>query len=87
MEKASKAFEQAEQGVEKSIETLADTVIAVIDKLAGKESDVKLSFENLTLDLGMMKASLNGAIVFDVVYAIDAKTSTGSAISRTEVTM
>ena len=54
-------------------ETLGDTVIAVLDKLAGKKSDLKLSFEDLTLDLGMMKARLNGAVVLDVVYASEAE--------------
>jgi hypothetical protein len=54
-------------------ETLSDTVIAVLDKLAGKQSDLKLSFEDLTLDLGMMKARVNGAVVLDVVYASEAE--------------
>jgi len=52
---------------------MADTVLAVIDKLAGKESDIKLSFEDLTLDLGMVKAKLNGNIVLDIVYSKEAK--------------
>lgn len=52
---------------------MGDTVIAVLDKLAGKKSDIKLSFEDLTFDLGMMKARVNGAVVLDVVYASEAK--------------
>ncbi|MGD6853255.1 MAG: hypothetical protein ACQCN6_14450 [Candidatus Bathyarchaeia archaeon] len=65
--KAGKQLETAAHG-------MAETVLAVIDKLAGKESDVKLSFENLTLDMGRFKATLNGAIVLDIVYSKDAKT-------------
>ena len=53
---------------------MAEVVLAVMDKLAGKESDLKLSFEDLTLDMGMFKARLNGAIVLDIVYAKEATT-------------
>lgn len=55
------------------VETMSETVIAVLDKLAGKKSDIKLSFEDLNLDLGMVKARLNGAVVLDVVYASEAE--------------
>ena len=70
MENKSKDVSQT---MERAAETLGDTVIAVLDKLAGKKSDLKLSFEDLTLDLGMMKARLNGAVVLDIVYASEAK--------------
>ncbi len=66
-----------ESKMEKNLETaahgMAETMLAVIDKLAGKESDLKLSFEDLTLDMGMFKAKLNGAIVLDIVYSKDVK--------------
>ncbi|MDR1992277.1 MAG: hypothetical protein LBQ98_02080 [Nitrososphaerota archaeon] len=58
-----------EKPFEKSAENMAATVVAVMDRLAGKESDVRLSFEDLTLDLGRFKARLNGSIVLDIVYA------------------
>ena len=70
MENKSKGVSQT---MERAAETLGDTVIAVLDKLAGKKSDLKLSFEDLTLDLGMMKTRLNGAVVLDVVFASEAK--------------
>ena len=60
-------------GMEKAAETMGDTVIAVLDKLAGKKSDLKLSFEDLTLDVGMMKVKLNGAVVLDIQYATEVK--------------
>ena len=60
-------------GMEKAAETMGDTVIAVLDKFAGKKSDLKLSFEDLTLDVGMMKVKLNGAVVLDIQYAIEVK--------------
>jgi len=68
----SKGMEKTAHGIEKATETMGDTVIAVLDRLAGKKSDVKLSFEDLTLDVGMMKATVNGAVVLDIVYASEA---------------
>ena len=55
----------------KTSEDMGDTMIKLIDKLAGKESDIKLSFQDLTLDLGMIKAKLNGSIVLDVIYVTE----------------
>ena len=55
----------------KTSEDMGDTLIKLIDKLAGKESDIKLSFQDLTLDLGMIKAKLNGSIVLDVIYVTE----------------
>ena len=69
----SKAKESS-KNMERTAETMGDTVIAVLDRLAGKKSDVKLSFEDLTLDVGMMKAKVNGAVVLDIVYASEATT-------------
>jgi hypothetical protein len=78
MEKTSKIAEKTAHGMEQAAETLADTLLAVMDKLAGKESDIKLSFENLTLDLGMMKTTLNGAIILDIIYSKDVEKTTTS---------
>ena len=47
---------------------MGDTMLKLIDKLAGKGSDIKLSFQDLTLDVGMMKAKINGSIVLDILY-------------------
>jgi hypothetical protein len=70
MESKSK---ESSKNMERGAETMGDTVIAVLDRLAGKKSDLKLSFEDLTLDVGMMKAKVNGAVVLDIVYASEAK--------------
>ncbi|HDQ05831.1 MAG TPA: hypothetical protein ENN36_03800 [Candidatus Bathyarchaeota archaeon] len=56
----------------KTSEDMGDTLIKLIDKLAGKESDIKLSFQDLTLDMGVIKTKLNGSIVLDVIYVTDA---------------
>ncbi len=71
MESKSK---ESSKNMERTAETMGDTVIAVLDRLAGKKSDLKLSFEDLTLDVGMMKAKVNGAVVLDIVYANEATT-------------
>lgn len=73
MEKNSSIIEKTAHGMEETAEIMANTLLAIIDKLAGKESDLKLSFDDLTLDLGMMKAKLNGAIILDIVYAKEAE--------------
>ncbi|MGE5555506.1 MAG: hypothetical protein ACM3UY_04480 [Methanocella sp.] len=62
-----------EKSAQEAAHSMAETVLAVMDKLAGKESDLKLSFEDLTLDMGRFKAKLNGSIVLDIVYAKEAK--------------
>jgi len=56
----------------KTSESMGDTLLNLIDKLAGKESDIKLSFQDLTLDMGAVKATLNGSVILDVVYVTDA---------------
>jgi hypothetical protein len=60
---------KASESMQRTAETLGDTVVAVLDKLAGTQSDLKLSFQELTLDTGVMKATVNGAIVLDVIMA------------------
>jgi hypothetical protein len=52
---------------------LGETIIKLIDKLAGKGSDIKLSFQDLTLEAGLLKAKLNGSIVLDVLYVSEKK--------------
>ena len=69
MQRGMKSSESAQR----TAQTLGDTIIAVLDRLAGKKSDLKLSFEQLTLDTGVMKATINGAIVLDVVMATEAQ--------------
>jgi len=74
MENKGETMSRASESMQRTAETMGDTIVAVLDKLAGKQSDVKLSFEDLTLDTGVMKARLNGAIVLDIVMAKEAST-------------
>lgn len=57
--------------VAKTSEDYGDILLKLIDKLAGKESDIKLSFQDLTLEVGMVKAKLNGSVVLDVQYVTE----------------
>jgi len=57
----------------KTTEDFSATILKVIDKLAGRESDLKLTFQDLTLEVGMVKTTLNGSIVLDVVFAAEKK--------------
>ena len=50
---------------------MGDTLLKLVDKLAGKGSDIKLSFEDLTLDMGMIKTKINGSIVLDILYVAE----------------
>ena len=57
----------------KPSEDFNDTLLKVVEKLVGKESDLKLTFQDLTLEVGMIKAKLNGSVVLDVVFATEKK--------------
>jgi hypothetical protein len=56
----------------KHAEDMGDTMLKLIDKLAGKGSDIKLSFQDLTLDIGVIKAKINGSVVLDILYVQEA---------------
>lgn len=56
-----------------AVKGFGETLTQLIDKLAGKGSDVKLSFQNLTLEIGMLKAKLNGSVVLDIQYVSEKK--------------
>jgi hypothetical protein len=71
--------EKIEESIERTAETIGDTIVTIIDKLAGKRSDIKLSFEDLSLEAGPLKAHMNGAIVLDIVMAKEYENQTGKA--------
>jgi hypothetical protein len=52
---------------------MADSMIKLIDKLAGKGSDIKLSFKDLTIEAGLLKTTINGSIVLDIEYVTEQK--------------
>ncbi|MDH5459551.1 MAG: hypothetical protein OEY95_04865 [Candidatus Bathyarchaeota archaeon] len=56
-----------------AVKGFGETLTQLIDKLAGKGSDVKLSFQDLTLEIGMLKVKLNGSVVLDILYVSEKK--------------
>jgi len=47
---------------------LGEAIAALIDKLAGRRSNLELRFKDLMLEVGQLKARLNGSVVLDVLY-------------------
>jgi hypothetical protein len=62
----SEAMDKGSQALQQIAETIGDTIVGVLDKLAGTKSDLKLTFEDLTLDAQFFKARVNSAVVLDV---------------------
>ncbi len=61
--------DKMQQSVERTAQTMGNTLVEVLDRLAGKKSDVRLRFEDLSLDTGAFKATMSGAIVFEATMA------------------
>jgi hypothetical protein len=68
-----------------------------LDKLAGIESNLKLSYDDLTLDRGTVKVKTSGSINFTVAYSeqtqvkakpteAEAQSRDANQVDRTEVT-
>ncbi len=58
---------EIDRKVQNAAETFSSTVLAVIDKLTGKQANVKFGFEDLTLESDLVRVKLNGAIVLEIV--------------------
>ena len=52
---------------------LGETLAQLIDKLAGKGTNLQLTFKDLTLEWAGMKTKLNGTITFDILYVTEKK--------------
>lgn len=61
-------------GTEKTtVENLGETLVKVIESLAGKGSNLELNFKDLTVDVGGVKAKLSGSVVLNVLYVTEKK--------------
>ena len=47
---------------------LAETISQIIDKLAGKGSDLVLTFQDLTIDFAGKPIKISGSVKIDLVY-------------------
>jgi len=52
---------------------LGETLAQLIDKLAGKGTNLQLTFKDLTLEWAGMKTKLNGSITLDILYVSEKK--------------
>jgi len=52
---------------------LGETLAQLIDKLAGKGTNLQLTFKDLTLEMAGLKTKLNGSIVLDILYVSEKK--------------
>ena len=59
--------------MQRTAQTMGDTIVDVLDKLAGTKSEIKLSFQDLTLDTGVIKAKMTGAVVLQTILAQDTE--------------
>ncbi len=60
---ATKAIQTASSSTSMIAKEFGHTLVEVLDRFEGKQSSVKLSFEDLTLDAGYLKSSVTGAVV------------------------
>ncbi len=65
----SETMDKTAQATQRTAETIGDTIVAILDRLAGTKTDLKLSFEDLNFDAGVFKARMNGAVVLESTMA------------------
>jgi hypothetical protein len=56
-----------------TIKGMAETLAQLIDKLAGKGTNLQLTFNDLTLEWAGLKTKLNGPIRLDILYISEKK--------------
>jgi len=56
-----------------SVKGLGETLAQLIDKLAGKGTNLQLTFNDLTLEMAGMKTKLNGSVTLDILYVSEKK--------------
>jgi len=56
-----------------TIKALGESIALLIEKLAGKGSNLELSFKDLTLEMAGLKTKINGSIVLDILYVSKEK--------------
>jgi len=56
-----------------TIKGMGETLAQLIDKLAGKGTNLQLTFNDLTLEWAGLKTKLNGSVVLDILYVSEKK--------------
>ncbi len=73
------------ESMQRTAQAMGNTIADVIDKLAGKKSDLKLSFEDLSLDTGIFKAKMTGAITLETTLAAETSAANQAPSNQTTV--
>jgi hypothetical protein len=60
--------ETVNSGAQQAMQNLANSFAPVLEKLAGTQSELKLSFNDLTFDTGTVKAKIQGQIMLSAAY-------------------
>jgi hypothetical protein len=74
-----------QEAMDKTAQTMSETIVEVLDKLAGKKSEIKLSFQDLSFETGVVKAKMTGAIRFETTMAKETEISGSYANKPTKV--
>lgn len=69
--------QKTQENMQRTAQTMGDTIVDVLDKLAGTKSEIKLSFQDLTLDTGVIKAKMTGAVVLQTIVAQNTENMSG----------
>ncbi len=94
MEEPSKLVQNVTDSFSQTIKNLTESLSPVMDKLAGTHSDLNLTFSDLELDTGTVKAKMTGSISLVFSYAnqekiplqeTSAETSEPKTVDRTVV--
>jgi hypothetical protein len=56
-----------------TVKGLGETLAQLIETLAGKGTNLQLTFKDLTLETAGMKTTLNGSIQLDILYVSQKK--------------
>ena len=56
-----------------TIKELGESIALLVEKLAGKGSNLELSFKNLTFEVAGLKTKLNGSVVLNILYVSKEK--------------
>ena len=68
--------QDAADSLGKAIQNITENLVPIMDRLAGTQSTLNSSFEDLTLDTGAAKAKITGSINLEVIYAEQTQTGT-----------
>lgn len=70
--------QSATDNLGRAMQSFAENLGPIIDRLAGTQSTISLRFEDLTLDTGTAKAKISGSINLEATYTNEQKATSQS---------